>query len=254
MGDIKQTRWTSENTLKMPKFCRTLEVCVTLTSPRVFMDSWTGLKCSKWGRLVKWKWFRTLGRKLVPSPKELSSGLWDDALLRLWERLQQLGSHHGVSLPAACLPICHDAHIVAAGWGRRWHSSQCCLSRCFIHWGQRFVNVAECKAMVNQLCSLAHLAEMWGAAWPPRTLHPGSLLVHALWKETVSTASNHENLKNEIEQCNVHCSISFLHHCRVWILPLKLKHLVYWCSCFYAIYHHCILQKKNNKKKQGITK
>lgn len=37
--------------------------------------------------------------------------------------------------------------------------------------------------------------------------------------------------------------------CQCLILPLKLKHLgLRWHPCFYAIHHHSVLKKQQNKE------
>lgn len=89
--------------------------------------------------------------------------------------------------------------------------------------------------------TLTRPAEMWAAAWLPRTQHPGNPQVHGPCKKKQCRVTIN---KLEIEQHK--CE---LYHAVFLVLPLKLKHLaVHWHPCFYAIHHHRVLQQqtKNN--------
>lgn len=134
------------------------------------------------------------------SPKEFSGRLGDDALLclllRPWELLQRRWSHHGVRLPAACLPVRHDAHVVAAGKERKWQSTHAEARQhsvqyvwCILFTQKRWRDVQLIKCSVDVYyslvccCKRTHPAGTWGEVWLPETLRPGNHLVRALWKK-----------------------------------------------------------------------
>lgn len=121
--------------------------------------------------------------------KQLSSSLRDNSLLIFLLHpgglLQWLGSQHGVSLPTACLAICHDAHIIAAIQGGTHYLMNAGALQSYtnptFYRGLSWINAFERHRTdcCLTLDALTRPAEKWGVTLLVQTHHPGSPLVHA---------------------------------------------------------------------------
>lgn len=90
--------------------------------------------------------------------------------------------------------------------------------------------------------TLTHLAETWGGASLPQTLHSGNPLVHEPWKKWVSNLR-----KSPVSWEFMPSSFSSL--------PLKLKHLVLpqhsWLD---AVHHHRVLESTKESQESEALK